>query len=311
MTDRKIWAESRYSSFSSNTPEEIEDKFERNTNEHLTRVNQVRAHRRYREVNKLAEEPVPLDLLAIGDSWFDYPVADDGLPWFNQDIVAQLTSTGNTSASPAPLILRRAQAGSAMTKVIWLDNQELYLNDIADSGQWLSGKPDAILVSGGGDDMVGDQFVIYLDYFGGNLSNRVQGVIDSVEASYMALFQFRDLYAHGTPIFGHCYDYAIPNGKGVLGQGPWLWPSLKFTGYNYTQGLAIVRDAINRFHTMLSGLSATSKNLFVLVDTSGTLTRDNLQPLGFANEIHPYTAGFAALADKFIPALRSKFPGQI
>ena len=310
MTDTTQRAESQYNSFSPNTPQAIEDDFERNTNEHGTRFNQVRAQRRYREFNKLAETPVPLDLLAIGDSWFDYPVADDGFPWFNQDIVAQLTSTGNTSANPAPLILRRAQAGNAMTKAIGLYNQGIYLNDIH-SGQWLSGKPDAILVSGGGDDMVGDQFVIYLDYFGGNLSTRVQGVIDSVEASYKALFQFRDLCAPGTLIFGHCYDYAIHNGKGVLGQGPWLWPSLAVTGYTYIQGLGIVRHTIDRLHTMLSGLSAIGTNHFTLVDTRGTLTRDNLQPLGFANEIHPYTAGFAALAHKFIPALRLAFPGQI
>ena len=82
------------------------------------------------------------------------------------------------------------------------------------SSQWIDGSPDAILVSGGGDDVVGDQFIIYLDYFGGGLSNRIQGVVNSVEASYQALFDFRNLYAPDTPIFGHCYDYAIPNGMG-------------------------------------------------------------------------------------------------
>ena len=44
---------------------------------------------------------------------------------------------------------------------------------------------DAILVSAGGDDIVGDQFVIYLDYGGGGLNAaRFQGVLNSVQASY-------------------------------------------------------------------------------------------------------------------------------
>jgi hypothetical protein len=33
--------------------------------------------------------------------------------------------------------------------------------------------------------------------------------------------------------------------------------------------------------------------------------------LGWANEIHPYSAGFLALANKFVPVLRTVFPGRI
>ena len=198
-----------------------------------------------------------------------------------------------------------------MTTTLGLSNQKQYVTDIADSSQWLNGSPDAILVSGGGDDVVGDQFIVYLDYFGGNLSNRIQGVVDSIEASYQALFSFRDLHAPTTPIFGHCYDYASPNGVGVVFQGPWLQPSLSFSGYNYAEGLAIVKDAIDQLYAMLNGLASVKKNNFFLVDTRGTLTRDASQPLGFANEIHPYSAGFLALANKFVPALRAVFPARI
>jgi hypothetical protein len=62
---------------------------------------------------------------------------------------------------------------------------------------------------------------------------------------------------------------------------------------------------------MLNGLASVKKNNFFLVDTRGTLTRDASQPLGFANEIHPYSAGFLALANKFVPALRAVFPARI
>jgi hypothetical protein len=35
------------------------------------------------------------------------------------------------------------------------------------------------------------------------------------------------------------------------------------------------------------------------------------RPLGWANEIHPYFAGFTALAEKFLLTLRNKFAGRI
>ena len=299
--------ERRRSDLQSNLRQQVEEEFTKRTNEHRVRVHVINARRRSRQSRKLKAAPLPLDLLAVGDSWYDYPLSDFGVPWTNQDIVAQLQTIGN----PSPIILPRALHGNAMTTTMGLNNQKQYVTDLQDQTQWLSGKPDAILVSGGGDDVVGDPFVIYLDYFDGGLSTRLQGAIASIEASYQALFDFRNLYAPNTPIFGHCYDYAIPNGVGVFFQGPWLQPSLNFTNYNYTDGLTIVKNTIDKLYSMLSGPASVKKNNFYLVDTRGTLTRDTLQPLGWANEIHPYSAGFLALANKFLPVLRSVFSGRI
>jgi hypothetical protein len=299
--------ERRRSDLKSQLKQQVEDEFAKRTNEHRVKVHAINARRRSRQSRKLKAAALPLDLLAIGDSWYDYPLNDFGVPWANQDIVAKLQTVGN----PSPIILPRALHGNPMTTTMGLNNQKQYVIDIQDSTQWLSGKPDAILVSGGGDDVVGDAFVIYLDYFDGGLSTRLQGAIASIEASYQALFDFRNLHAPNTPIFGHCYDYAIPNGVGVFFQGPWLQPSLNFTGYNYTEGLTIVKNTIDKLYAMLNGLASVKKNNFHLVDTRGTLTRDTLQPLGWANEIHPYSAGFLALANKFLPVLRGVFPGRI
>jgi len=295
----------KWTEINARSRQDTEAEFARRTITHRATVARIKAQHRHRTEHKLEDLTLPLDLLAIGDSWFDYPVGDAGFPDTNQDIVAQLQTLGN----PQPTILSRAVLGQAMTTVMGLKNQTQYAADIADTSSCLRGKPDAILVSGGGDDMVGDQFLIYLDYFGGKLSTRVQGILDSIEASYQALFQFRDLHAPGTKIFGHCYDYAIPNGKGVLGQGPWLKPSLDFAGYNYADGLSIVQNAIDDLFSMLSGLSASSTNDLVLVNTKNTLARNASQPLGWANEIHPYTEGFTALANKFLQAIRAEIGG--
>jgi hypothetical protein len=195
---------------------------------------------------------------------------------------------------------------------------------LEDSSRWLNQQthlPDAILVSAGGDDVAGDQFAIYLDYGGANGLDptRFQGVLDSVQASYMDLFAFRDIFAKGVPIVGHCYDYAIPNNVvPVCVDHGWLRPSLDFAGYDYSKGLDIIRDAVDGLYKMLHNLATDTvlppgkkTNNFVLVDTRKTIIRDAFPPNGWANEIHPYPAGFGACAKKFLAALQGIFPGRL
>jgi hypothetical protein len=113
------------------------------------------------------------------------------------------------------------------------------------------GKPDAILFSGGGNDIVGDKFCIFVDYAipdaTGLNARRFERAIVSVEASFLDLFVFRDRYAAGAPIIGHCYDFPIPNGVHPDCVGPWLKPSLDYCGRNLTQGTAIARAALLHF----------------------------------------------------------------
>lgn len=270
----------------------------------------VKSRRALQQTNKQTPVPkVALDFLAIGDSWFEYPLYNEiPTPFQNNAIVAQsqLGSMGN----PPPQILNQALHGQATTAILSYENQEKMMSVLQDPDQWLNeqtGLPDAILISGGGDDLVGDQLAIYLDYGGGGLNlNRFQGVLDSVQASYMDLFAFRDLFAKNVPIVGHCYDYAIPNDvHPICTESAWLWPSLSFAGYDYDAGLQIVSQMIDLFHDMLAKLADNPANNFTFVGTRNTLTRNALQPIGWANEIHPWYQGFTALADKFLAGLRA------
>jgi hypothetical protein len=286
-----------------------------NVHTHKLRTTRILKGRARRKALKgLEVSKLPLDFLAIGDSWFEYPLYDNG-PFFEETAIVapvQLGSMGN----PSPHILNQALHGQATTAMLTWENQEALISLLEDPSQWLNQStrlPDAILVSAGGDDIVGDQFAIYLDYGGSGLNAaRFQGVLDSVQASYMDLFAFRDIFAKGVPIIGHCYDYAIPNGVVPLCvQTAWLQPSLEFAGYDYAEGMAIVVQMIDGFHGMLSGLASNAAYNFTLVDTRNTLTRDANPLTGWANEIHPYFAGFRSLAGEFLTALRVKFPGSI
>jgi hypothetical protein len=284
-------------------------EMERRTREHQVKVAR---HRKHREIEKLAG-PDALNLHAIGDSWFDYPLdGNTPIPFSNFAIVAdsQLGAKGN----PNPNILSRAAYGQASTAMLTWENQSEMVNDWINTVNWYNEKLDAILVSMGGDDIVGDQLAIYLTYGGGvkTASGRLQGVLDLVSASYSDLFALRNLFAPGVPIFGHCYDYALPNGvPAAVVFGPWLQPSFKFAYYNFSDAQQVVKDMIDKFYSMLNGLASDAKNNFHLIDTRNTIAPNNASPDGWANELHPFSLGFGRLADKFLAALKVRFPGRI
>ena len=281
--------------------EAIEAELARRALAHKRRVARLKRGARLRAQTNKAATQQPLDFLAIGDSWFDYPLNGNAPSFGSTAIIAQLTQLG----SPPPLVLNYSLYGQATTSVLTYENQQNIIDAVTDPSQWVNDAPDGILVSMGGDDLVGDQFAIYLDYEGSGLdATRFQGALNSVRASYLDLFALRDAVLPGKPVIGHSYDYAIPNGVAPVCAGPWLQPSLDFSGYDLAEGLAIVSSMIDGFYAMVSALAGDAGNNFVLVDTRGTLLRQSGVANGWANELHPYPAGFTALAQKFLTALQ-------
>jgi hypothetical protein len=285
----------------------INEEIARRTEVHQAKIARLKTGRANVMALGAPEPMAPLVMLAHGDSWFDYPLSGNDLSSESTDIVPQLESMGNIN----PVILNVSHHGDATTDEMSLPKQERMINALRDPNNWLkSGKPDAFLFSGGGNDIAGDQFCIFLDYAApgstGLNATRFQGVLGLVEASYLDLFAFRDRYAKDVPIFGHCYDFPTPNGSHPLCAGPWLKPSLDYCGWTVTQGVTILHQALDAFRGMLRKLADTPANNFIVVDTQGVLT-----PADWANELHPYPAGFKAIAAKFVDALRLKFPGRI
>jgi hypothetical protein len=289
---------------------ELRDTIERDI------ADRIRSHQR--EVVRLCaaraarpDAQQPLMILAHGDSWFNYPLNGNKVevPIRETDIIAHLRKIG----SPPPKILNLSHFGDATTDEMGLAKQKRLIKALTTPGNWLDGKPDAILFSGGGNDIAGDPFCIYLNYktidthTPGLDSERFAGRLASVKASYLDLFLFRDRYAKGVPIFGHGYDDARPMQPHPPCTGPWMKPSLNFTGWNDEEGAAILLDALTRFRRVLADLEASPKSYdFTVVHTEGTLAKED-----WANELHPHPPGFQKLADKFLSALRSHFPGRI
>jgi hypothetical protein len=284
----------------------IKEEIAQRTQLHQSKIAALKMYRKSLAAG--APQPAqPLVLLAHGDSWFDYPLDGNTISLRSTDVIAHLESMGNIN----PVIHNISHHGDASTDEMSRPKQQRLIESLQDPANWLNGRrPDAILLSGGGNDIAGDQFCIFLDYASsggsGLNANRFQKVLGMVEASYLDLFAFRDQYAPGVPVFGHCYDFPTPNGIHPVCAGPWLQPSLSFCGYSVAQGTPILHTALADFRAMLLGLANTPANQFFLVDTQGTLTASD-----WANELHPFPGGFAKIASKFVSALGSNFPGRI
>jgi hypothetical protein len=287
--------------------QEMDDEIVQRTRIHQVKIARLRVAAQSRRTLGAKAPSVPLVMLAHGDSWFDYPLDGNSISLPHTDMIAQLEFVGNIN----PCILNISQWGDATTAEMSWPKQQKMITALQDKSNWLeSGKPDAILFSGGGNDVAGDQFCVFLDYTnpapGGLNETRFEEALGMVKASYQDLFSFRDRFANGVPIFGHCYDFPIPNGAHPICAGPWLKPSLDFCGYNLAQGSAIVHQALIDFKNLLTSLEADPANNFMLIPT-----QDVLQVSDWANELHPYPAGFKKFAEEFVVKLREHFPGRI
>lgn len=248
-----------------------------------------------------------LHLLAEGDSWFDYPVPEG--PMARTDVVAHLAA----SPAPPPLILSLAHWGDATTQMLGLKQRDRLIKVLK---EFHAGpRPfDAILFSGGGNDVVGDTFSLWLndapsaaadpdEAINGPALDAVLGV---VRAAYLDLLALRDRYAPGVRVFTHGYDFAPPTNKGVCLVGPWLFPSLQARGWmadtsplQLSRGEAIVTTILTRFNAMLNELADRDDANLVVVPTQGTLDPAS----DWANELHPNRRGFGKIAAKFRTAL--------
>ncbi len=177
-----------------------------------------------------------------------------------------------------------------------------------------NGEFDALLFSGGGNDIAGDQFCLWLlDFVAGTNPaaavdiQRLADMLGVVEAAYVDLIKIRDSIIPNCVIFLHAYDFAQPTGQGVCGLGPWLKPSLDLRGWtDFAAAAEIVKEVLQAFDKLLAQLEQQNRNV-VYVRTQGTL----LPATDWANELHPTDQGFNKIAAVFLQALRRKFPDRI
>ena len=260
--------------------------------------------------NFAGERLQPLNLLADGDSWYDYPLPSQGhLP---TDVIVSLTELLNLDPQP----LKLAHYGDATTTLLGAKKRELLVSTLRDPAHTPF---DAILFSGGGNDLVGDAFRFWLkeaasvgkDFTKAVNDDALQDILDIVRRAYTDLIEVRNQYADGCYIVFHQYDFATPTNMSVCNGlvGPWLQPSFKDRGWAppvdalfLQNGRLVVKEILSQFATMLGELAKNSTRV-VVVESQGTLDPDT----DWENELHPTHDGFGKIAGKFQQALHTVF----
>jgi hypothetical protein len=263
------------------------------------------------------------DLLAQGDSWFDYPPGTDLIDCLHSNHghtitnIAVAGSTLNDEAyGPVPRELFGLPAGplqsddpSRIAELVHRIQQD---------------KPQALLLSAGGNDIAGDEFFSFINNSKSGLTAINADVLNGVvNGTFKAAYQYlidTAIAAAADPkfkIFTHGYDYPFPDGRGVISflgwkVGPWFDPTFnqKNYPYNNTADLQVRHDITAKFidalNAMLTGLTAQPKYVGKLfhVNLVGTLS----SPADWANELHPGNAGFSSFADKIDAVLQANLP---
>jgi lysophospholipase L1-like esterase len=242
-------------------------------------------------------------LIAEGDSWFDYPF---------DDVLEELERYGYTVESVAHM-------GDTVEEMAYDDPQ---LNKLARAFEKLAAQqktPKAILLSGGGNDIAGDELAVLLNHKKSGLptlSERVvSGVIDErlrtaiISLASAVTHLAKEHFGEVVPVLMHGYDYPVPDGRGYAGgfwllPGPWLEPGFRLKGYlDMRERLDVMQQLIDRFNRVVHGVAAGPGLEHVRhVDLRGTLSNaltGDAYKTWWANELHPTDKGYQLIAQRF------------
>ncbi|MGA2178170.1 MAG: hypothetical protein ABSH15_01115 [Verrucomicrobiota bacterium] len=184
------------------------------------------------------------NLLAQGDSWFDYPPGTDLIDCLHSNhghTITNIAVAGSTLNDEAYGLVPREMFGLPFGPLQSDDPSRIaeLVNRIQQD------KPQALLLSAGGNDIAGDEFFSFINNAKSGLSAINQEVLDGVvNGTFKTAYQYlidTALQAAATatitmPIFTHGYDYPFPDGRGVISflgwkVGPWFDPTFNQKNY--------------------------------------------------------------------------------
>jgi len=243
----------------------------------------------------------PLQIFAEGDSWFEYPV-----PFFGGSIIPRLEHRLGVP------ILNLAKAGDEVRYMLGVEERAVLTKHLTD-GCPAGGPWDVLLFSGGGNDIVGNPMALWVNDWDPALppadhikKARFDAALALVRAAYEDLIALRDKLSPTTLLIFQGYDFAIPDGRGICGLGPWLKPTFdlcKFPALAARQ--AVVKVMLEQFAAMLASLVGAK---VTFINGQGTLAP---QSSSWHNELHPARAGFETFADIFQLKLKELFPDRV
>ncbi len=245
----------------------------------------------YWDENEMTNRNESPDILALGDSWFWYPFNNLLNPIFNiwngNRVIYAIGDNG-------------ANLRDYLTKSRYRDN---FLASL----ETYKRKTKLVLLSGGGNDIAGDDFKQLLkghcageqsaaacfasdqpdaimNEFGVHYRNLVDAILNRADKAVLAV---------------HNYDYGFPNGRTIFGFGSWLKKPMDDCAVPAKYRIEIIRMLIDGLGAQLTQFERHNPEHVVFVRTAGTLKTES----EWANELHPTRVGFERVGGCFKQAL--------
>lgn len=250
----------------------------------LLLANKFETAMRNKQYRNLSQDPSRLRIVAEGDSWFQYPIK-------LLDIIDQLYKRYAVKSF--------AEAGDTLKN--YLDKKE-YLDAIREENAKF------FIVSGGGNDMVGDEFQFFLKNVPDPedtspkryLNQKFYAELDKLEALYTEMFDELLAKYPSLQILVHCYDYVIPvdtTSPGNENKTSWSGKYMLEKGIiPQSERENLIRFILDSFAAKLTQLVAKPKfkNNITFIDTRGIVDRHS-----WFDEIHPTNEGYELVTNKF------------
>lgn len=278
----------------------------------ITAANEVVARREKRLAAgpKLAA-PSPGILVAEGDSWFDFPFSDI-LEELEDEHRWQVTSVAHKGDRVEDMAYDEGQLSKLERELRKLMNENR--------------TPRAFLLSGGGNDIAGEELAVLLNHRKSGLpeinEQVAAGIFEERIATAVATVAFavtrlsEQFFGTKLPILMHGYDRPVPDGRGFLGgfwvlPGPWLEPSFRRKGYaDLVETTRLMGALIDLFNDQIQRVAGSvGLEHMHYVNLRGTLSSDLAKKAykkSWTDELHPTRDGFKRVATQLHAALLAK-----
>lgn len=250
-------------------------------------------------------------LIAEGDSWFDFPGAED--------VLDVLDDFGFDVRSAA-------YRGDTLESMVYDDEQikrtARLFQKIARQNAGRDVK--AILLSGGGNDIAGPGLAMLLNHRQSTLdpltTAQLEAVLeDRIGAALTGLIEkvtvcSEHYFRRKVPVILHGYARPVPDGRGIgpwnLFAGPWLSPSFEVKGWDVRKSRSQLREAtrlmaelIDKFNEVVRGVASQSvfghvHYLDLRPTLSNDLTNDSYRE-EWNDELHPEDPGFERIGQLY------------
>ncbi len=239
-----------------------------------------------------------VDVVAQGDSWFDYLPGVDIIKWLKLTSgykIKNFATGGDT--------LENMVYGTEIKEGSWTRKPTEFVEVLAEIKRT---KPAFFLFSAGGNDIAGDEFASFLNHADSSPPSLlrtayVTDIIDRVfRGGYEDMIKKVKAASPKTRIIFHGYGRAIPTGKGVVNIGnyrfigPWIRPSLTRKNILDPQvQRKIVADFIDQLNVMLQSVANSYQDVYFL-DLRNLINDDD-----WINELHLNALAYKRVAQVF------------